>query len=437
MAGLMSKTTLMHILAGGADIDGFKNASTVAHNALGAFEVPVWCAVKNRTAWTGVGQDAAEQVMHGNALALEVTRAQMESASAALAGACNVFVTCGSNLDRVNDYAKSKGCWINEDGTVVWDDNNPNKPDPVATTALRMQVNIEFSVANILKLATAADRSAKASLELVRDNVPQITDTASDLILEHNKDALHQALEDRQTILEVAAGWMLVDDSSLVTAYDIATAYAVNADIEQQLTGQGIDLSEELNLLLEGAEIWEPARYLSALRGDLPGLISTSIVDGLKGLSTTATSAELAADAAKAARLGGRLVTGIGVAMFLGDLAAWGLGKLAPDAEPTTFTVASGDAEAKAEVHDQDLADIAAKFYPRGGETIADLAREQRLEGVVEGDPERNWVNEAKDLRDELTRWLAKDEDPDPQDPDRAYADGLIEELDSSVGPYQ
>lgn len=435
MAGLMSKTTLLHILAGGADIDGFKNASSAARDALGGFEIPVWSPIRKQTVWKGAGQAAAEQVMHSNVLALEIARVQMESANAVLAGVCNVFVTCGSNLDRVNDYAKSKGCWVNEDGSVRWDDDNPNKPDPTTLSAEQVLVNIEFSVTNILKLATAADRSAKASLELVRDNVPEITDTASELVLQHNQVALHRALEDRQSILEVAAGWMLVGNDSVVTANDLAYADAVNADIEQQLVGEGIDLSEELNLLLEGAATWPPARYLSALSGDLPGLIGTSIVDGLKGLSTTTTSTQLAADAAKAARIGGRLVDGIGAAMFLGDLALWGLGKLAPDAEPTTFTVASGDAEAKAEVSDEDLAYIAAKFYPRGGETIADLAREQRLGGIVQGDPTRSWVNESKDLRHELTAWLARDKDPDPQDPDRAYVRGLIDELDSGIGP--
>lgn len=333
MAGLLSTTTVLNIHAGGADIDGFSEASSVARNALHGVEIPVWNPIRLGTVWTGAGHTEAEQVVHSNAL-------------------------------------------------------------------------------------------------------PQITDTASELVLQHNKDALHQALEDRQSILEVAAGWMLVNERSVVTANQLAYAEGINADIEELLVGQDIDLTKELNLLFEGAELWEPARYLSALRGDLPGLISTSVVDGLEALSKTVTGTELAADIAKMARGGGRLVAGVGVAMFVGDLAAWGVSELAPDPEPTTFTVASGDAEAKAEVYDEDLSHIAAKFYPRGGETIADLAREQRLDGAFEGDATRKWVDECTGLKKELEQWLERDPDPDPQDPDRAYAQGLIDELDSAIGPY-
>jgi len=61
---------------------------------------------------------------------MNIAEATMEAGAATMNAATTGFDTLRGNLDDLIQWAHGIGCWVNNDGTVVWDDKNPKKPDP-------------------------------------------------------------------------------------------------------------------------------------------------------------------------------------------------------------------------------------------------------------------------------------------------------------------
>ncbi|MQA77045.1 MAG: hypothetical protein GEV10_00950 [Streptosporangiales bacterium] len=429
--GQMTKSTLLHIGSDGGGSAGFGDAKTRATSGLSAFEQPVWAQVKRGVVWSGVGQPDAESVTHTNALALNIGQAMMESGGAAMEAATLGFSKLEDNLRELNDHAKSFGSWVNEDGTVVWDENNPKKPTSIYDEDTIRQTNVQLAIQQTLKTATLLDHGTMASMQTVYDNAPEVVDNAADAAeaLPSNKKTLVEALDARQQILEVSASFYLIDRNGLLGVADVKAAGGNPfADgVAEQVS--------ELDKLVQGAiGLTKAGPLLNLLKADLPAII----VDGLLVKAGAAAAGAEAAGrkaAAEILKMPGRVLGVAGVAQFVADLAVFAAGKLAPDAQPTEFDVITHNGEPKATVGDQQLAGIASGYYSPTGigndqaESVADLAHLQRLDALPEGS--EDFRAQAIETRDQLQAWL--DEHPD-MSTDTVYAQGLIEELDACIG---
>lgn len=432
--GQMTKSTLLHILSGGGGTAGFGDAKKHATGGRSAFEQPVWSPIKNQVHWRGVGQPDAEAVTHTNALALNIGEAMMEAGAAAMGAATLGFSTLAANLADLNDYAKSFGCWVNEDGTVVWDEKNPKKPTTIYDEDTVKQTNVQLAIQQTLKTATLLDHGTKASMQTVYDNAPDVVDNAADAAkaLPGNKKILADALNDRQQILEVSANFYLIDRNGLIGVDELEAAGG-----NPLADGVATQVSD-LDKLIQGAiGLTKAGPLLNLLKADLPAII----VDGLLMKADAAAAGATAAGRTAAAdllKLPGRVLGVVGITQFVADVAVYAAGKLAPDGAPTEHSVVSHDGDVKAHVGDAELAGIASEYYsPTGNgnhkaESVADLAHLQRLGALDEGD--ENFRAQAVDTRDGLQAWLDEHKDLSSDDPDRVYAEGLLAELDASIG---
>lgn len=430
----MTKSTLLHIDSGGGGSANFAQAGVDANNALVTLEDLVWRPLMGRASWDGVGQADAESVVHTNVLALNIGKAMLEAGAVAMRAATSGFSALQVNLDRLNVYAKSMGCWVNEDGTVVWDEHNPHKPIEIYDADTVKQTNLQLAVQQTLKLATALDLSTTASLQVVYDHAPEVVDNAADAAkaLPKNKQTLVGALDSRESVLEMAAGWSLVGDSLLgVADLQAAGTNPLPDGVAKQVL--------QLDDLLEDVAALTPAGpLLDALKGDVPALLVDGIAVELEaiGKGATVVGDELLA---KVAGLSARLVgTGVNVAILLMDLVA----ALAPEGYPTTHPVVDHNGEVKGNVNDFELSHIAAHYYDNFGydggalsdATVADMARAQQLGAT--GPAPVDYVQEATQVRDDLRDWLNRHKDLSFDDPDRRYAEGLLADLDAAIdGP--
>lgn len=431
----MTKSTLLHIDAGEGGDANFGAAKTDANNALVALERSVWQPLKAGTVWHGVGQPDAESVVHANVLALDIAKAMMEAGEAAMSTATMGFNALQMNLDYLNSYAKSMGLWVNEDGTVVWDEHKPHNP----TEAYDKQaiLNLQQAVQLTLKKATALDLSTKASLQVVYEHAPEVVDNASDAAkaLPKNKQMLVDALDSKDLILEVATDWSLIGES-LIGVGDLKAAG--NHPLPDGVAKQ---LSQLDNLIIEFVGLGDAGPILNAIKGDIPSLLVDGIAFELEaiGKSATAVGEEVMA---RVAELGGRFIDGVNIGMFAVDVIAYAAGKFAPEGYPTSHPVVDHNGNVKASVNDFQLSHIAAHYYDNSGydggtlseATVADLARAQQL-GATDGGPV-DYVHEATNVRDELQHWLDTHKDLSGDDPDRRYAEGLLADLNEAIdGP--
>lgn len=430
--GQMTKSTLLHLLEGEEDDHGFIAAQQAATEALAAFEEPVWRTIQSQTVWSGVGQPDAELVLHNNTLSLDISQVMMESAAATMTAAVHGFTTLSANLWRLNSYAKELGAWVTEGGTVGWDDKNPKRPaDPIGPDDEFRRINTESAVQQTLKLATTLDKSTKASLDVVYRRAPEVTIAPSSDALARNRQTFVDALDDRQAILEVAATWYLLDDYSLLGVDDVRAAGG-------QPFPEGVTKHlEELDLILKGIGLTSAGPLVSLLQGDLAGALLGGVMAGaaVVGKRTTDIGVKIAT---RLITLPGKYLGVAGAAQFFAEVAVYAAGKLAPEGEPTSHPVVTHDGQVKAQVNDRELAGLGSAYYsPTGagndkGESVAELAHLQRVGALGEGSDD--FVAQAKQTRADLQTWLAEHQDLSSDDPDRIYAEGLIKELDASIG---
>lgn len=429
MSAHMRKSTLLRFLhPGDGDAGGFTTARNAANEALTNYD-PIYHAIVSggspgaAAIWTGEGQPEAAQTMQINRLALNVTAIQMDSAAQVVLGLTNALVTLKTNLQQLNNRAKSQNFWVEEDGTVVTGKNWDS--DDSASSSEADRIALESAIIQTLQLATAADLSAKTSFDMLSDSEPFIADSAYQPALEQNQNALDQALADRQQIVESAATWQLLDSFLLTTVEDIDNGVDLSATTDKQ---RAVGLLLE-RLLSEAHPMAGPT--LDLLKGDVDALLMANVMAALE-VGATLTPDEVII---RLLKLPARVSGALGAAIFATEFIMAFVSKADPDAAAKP-AVLDGDGNVKAHVEDQRLANLAGSYYSPapgnsehdGAGTVADLAYYQRLNGL--GPNEDDWGAEATQLRGDLKAWLSEN----PDSPDAAYAEGLIKELDVALG---
>lgn len=264
---------------------------------------------------------------------------------------------------------------MHDNGTVDWIDEG-DIPVP-ATLAENDRANLGAAIQLTLSTATLLDRSTKAALEVVYDAAPEVVDNAdaAEQALRTNKGLFVDALDGRQRIFEVSAGWLAVD-RTLVGPSELKA-------IHGQPMVQLLDHSSKLRQFTEdAARATSPDSLLTLMNLDYRNLLARGIAMRSRAIARTATE--------------------------MGDKAPAELVKI-----PGRIAGATGFALA-----------------------AADLARAQRL-GAIEQDPVYDYVEEASKARSNLRQWLDEHQDLGIDDPDRQYVESVLAELDLALDPAQ
>lgn len=427
MSQLMTKSALLHATSAHDGTGGYREARDAANNALASFD-PIYQAIRGGSGgvpiWTGEGQPEAATTLQISQLALNTTAIQMDTGAQVVLGLSNAIATLRPNLEDLNDRAKSQRLWVEEDGTVVHGRDFEATADSSPYWEGE-RLKLEAAIKQTLSLATAADLSAKAAFEMLAGNEPFLADTAYAPALTANKDALDQALADRQQIVENAATWQALDSMMLTTVQNIDDGVDLTQINENtRLLGQVIE-----RILSEGHPMAGPV--LDLIKGDVDALLQANVLAALE-IGATLTAEEALA---RLLKIPARVSAVAGAAILATEVVMALVAQVSPDAQAKPAVI-DGDGNVKAHVDDQQLASLASGYYSPaqgnathdGSGTVADLAYQQRLNG--RGADEADWVGEAEQTRSNLLAWLSDNKDS----PDAGYAEGLIKELDIALG---
>ncbi|MQA82526.1 MAG: hypothetical protein GEV10_29380 [Streptosporangiales bacterium] len=423
MGRLLTKSALLHATSADDGTGGYREARDAANTALANFD-PIHDTIDSKTIWMGEGQPEAVTTLQISRLGLNTTAIQMDTGAQVVIGLSNAIATLRSNLEDLNDRAKSQRFWVEEDGTVVHGRDFEATADSYDYWEAE-RLKLEAAIKQTLSLATAADLSAKTSFEMLTDNEPFLADTAYAPALKANQDALDRALADRQQIVENAATWQALDSLMLTTVENIDDGVdLMQINENNRLLGQVIE-----RILSEGHPMAGPV--LDLLKGDVDALLTANLMTALE-VGATLTPEEALA---RLLKIPARVSAVAGAAILATEVVMALVAQVNPDGEAKPAVI-DGDGTVKAHVDDQRLASLASGYYSPGtgntahdgSGTIADLAYQQRLND--RGANETDWVGEAEQTRSNLLAWLSDNKDS----PDAAYAEGLVKELDIALG---
>lgn len=427
----VTKSTLLHFRNSGHTYDpgGFVRAGTISTEQLAVFQQVV-SGLAGGVVWSGAGQPQASNVALNNGQALEIARVMMDAGNTAVSAVETALGSLASNLDGLNEYAKSLGFWMEEDGRVIpRDTGNSDNPDPSQPEKIR---HLTAAAQHTLKLATAADLACLGSITTVTQAASRLVLSSTAVDGNPNAAGLDQALEDRDGIITASAPYFELSDATLVSAADVKDNIA-NHRSPDALEESNEKLDDLLNTLKDYGlgKIPHSGQVIAVITGDVTSILSDVVESAVKAEVKAAGGAALL-------RVFGRVNAVVGAATTAGAVFEGLLKALAPDEqkELPTIDVKDPSGQVRGKVYDTDLQVLAEDYYGAGGgnpggdvDTLADLAHKQRVGADVPAG--QDYVQEAQQVRTYLQEWL---DAHGTEGADAIYAQQLVKELDFALG---
>ncbi|MQA80748.1 MAG: hypothetical protein GEV10_20090 [Streptosporangiales bacterium] len=183
---------------------GFDAAEPYLANAYDYFDSEVGSAVQGGAAWTGEGQPQAAYVMEINSVALETSRLQMQAGGRAMYSLYTAISKAKEDLEESETDAERvgrsvaesstkvafQGVQISADGAVTIlvspNDGELNAADDVADQLFWAENQLTSKVRTVLNYAQTADLTAKALLDRILNSRPVFSANASAEALAYN-----------------------------------------------------------------------------------------------------------------------------------------------------------------------------------------------------------------------------------------------------------